>query len=101
MDVLKRYRVPFVRPASLCLPGSLILQYSTDFDYSRGDYGLQRESMLFDVPLGATADYGDCDLVPLGNSFIATASQREHCPPAVAVVARLWNLVITAVLGTS
>ena len=59
MDVLKRYRVPFVRPASLCLPGSLILQYSTDFDYSRGDYGLQRESMLFDVPLGVTADYGD------------------------------------------
>jgi hypothetical protein len=42
-----------------CLPGSLILQYSTGFDDSRGDYGLQRESMLFGVPLGVTADYGD------------------------------------------
>ena len=66
MVVLKRYRVPFVRPASLRLPGSLILQYGTDFDYSRGDYGLQRESTLFDVPLRVTADYGDWRFGPSG-----------------------------------
>ncbi len=35
---------------------SLRMRYSLGFDYSRGDYGLARDSQLFYVPIGVTAD---------------------------------------------
>ena len=33
------------------------LRYSTGFDYSQGDFGLDEDSRLFFVPVGVTADY--------------------------------------------
>ena len=72
-----------------CLPGSLILQYSTGFDDRRGDCGLQRESMLFDVPLRVTADYGDWRFGPSGPRLYSDGVAARALPAGVAAVARL------------
>ncbi len=36
---------------------SVFWTYTAGFDYSRGDYGLRRDSPLFYMPLGVIADY--------------------------------------------
>ena len=39
-------------------PVPIFLEYSTGFDFSHGDYGFDRDSSLYYVPLGVTVDRG-------------------------------------------
>lgn len=63
---------------------SVYMEYSAGFDYSRGDYGLDRDSSLYYVPLGLTADYAYWRLrllVPVLYSDGVTGTQTFGGPP--------------------
>jgi len=62
----------------------VFLEYSAGLDYSRGDYGLDRNSSLIYLPLGVTADYDYWRfsvLVPVLYANGVTGAQSFGGPP--------------------
>ena len=89
---------------------SLSLHYSNGFDYSRGDYGLQRKSILHYLRLGVTAgggglslesDYSGClgSVVTMGSYLV---NPEINALPWIKLgVQFLWLTRIGQDLGTS
>lgn len=85
----------------LWIPGPLILRFGTGFVSSHGGLGLQRESMLYCVPLGVTVRCGYWRFRLSAQLLDSDGVAAQALPAGVARVSCLWILNRTVSLGAS